>query len=194
MKTFQIILNELLVYQVFAVCSAIFFATSVEAILPLCLIVIATSSLCNFFMSLVREKVKLQTFLILVLVFTLSLMTLIDYLLTMYYPEIHNGLKWMVGITALNTLIVGNAFSFARVNRPWLSLGIGFLNALSYSVILILISLIREFFYDGTIFGNQLWEMSKTNNFFLLPSCGFLLIGSVIWVIQHYKNTVLTKE
>lgn len=69
--------------------------------------------------------------------------------------------------------------------------GIG--NGLGYSLILIVVAVIRELFGSGTLYGYQVLPLVteggwyQPNGMLLLPPSAFFIIGIMIWVFRTWK-------
>ena len=89
---------------------------------------------------------------------------------------------------------MGRAEAFAMKNGPLMSAIDGFGNGLGYSVILIIIAIIREFIGAGTFYGIEIMPLTTNggwylaNNFFLTPASSFFIIGFTIWALRQWKT------
>ena len=78
-----------------------------------------------------------------------------------------------MGLIVTNCIVMGRAEAFAMKNGPLMSAIDGFGNGLGYSVILIVIAIIREFVGAGTFYGIEIMPLTTNgggymaNNFSL---------------------------
>ena len=99
-----------------------------------------------------------------------------------------------VGLIVTNCIVMGRAEAFAMKNGPLMSAIDGFGNGLGYSVILIVIAIIREFVGAGTFYGIEIMPLTTNggwylaNNFFLTPASSFFIIGFTIWALRQWKT------
>ncbi|MCL4168128.1 UNVERIFIED_CONTAM: hypothetical protein GTU68_003000 [Idotea baltica] len=85
---------------------------------------------------------------------------------------------------------MGRAEAFAMKNPPWESFLDGIGNGLGYSLILILVAIVRELFGSGSLLGYQIltpvneggWY--QPNGLMLLAPSAFIIIGLLIWAIR----------
>jgi len=93
-----------------------------------------------------------------------------------------------------NCIVMGRAEAFAMKNGPVLSFFDGIGNGLGYSVVLIVVAVIRELFGAGKLMGIEIfplvteggWYMS--NGLLLLPPSAFFIIGGFIWILRTWKT------
>ena len=84
-------------------------------------------------------------------------------------------------------------------NPPWPSFLDGIGNGLGYSLILILVGIIRELFGSGKLLGVTVLEQVSEggwyipNGMLLLPPSAFFIIGLLIWGIRVWKPRQLEK-
>jgi Na+-transporting NADH:ubiquinone oxidoreductase subunit D len=94
---------------------------------------------------------------------------------------------------------MGRLEAFALGNKPWPSVLDGLGNGLGYGVILIIVSVFREFFGSGKLLGFQLipdalYEMGyMNNNMMILPPMALITLGIIIWV-QRSRNKKLIES
>ena len=85
-----------------------------------------------------------------------SLVIVVDQVLGAVAYEISKQLTVFVGLIITNCIVMGRAEAFAMQNPPGLSFIDGLGNGLGYSVVLMLVATIREFFGSGSLFGYQI--------------------------------------
>ena len=123
-----------------------------------------------------------------------TLVMLVDEVLQAYDYESSQILSVFVGLIVTNCIVMGRAEAFAMKNGPIMSAIDGFGNGLGYSVILILIAVIREFIGAGTFYGLEIMPLTTNggwylaNNFFLTPASSFFIIGFTIWALRLWKK------
>ena len=88
---------------------------------------------------------------------------------------------------------MGRAEAFAMKNPPWESFLDGIGNGLGYSLILILVAIVRELFGSGSLLGYTIltpiseggWY--QPNGLMLLAPSAFIIIGLIIWAIRAFN-------
>ena len=79
-------------------------------------------------------------------------------------------------------------------NPPGLSFLDGIGNGLGYSVVLMLVATIREFFGSGSLFGIEVLPLVTNGGWYspmglmLLPPSAFFIIGLLIWALRAWKT------
>ena len=79
-------------------------------------------------------------------------------------------------------------------NPPGLSFIDGLGNGLGYSVVLMLVATIREFFGSGSLFGHQIMPIVTNGGWYspmglmLLAPSAFFIIGLLIWALRAWKT------
>ena len=79
-------------------------------------------------------------------------------------------------------------------NPPGLSFLDGIGNGLGYSVVLMLVATIREFFGSGSMFGYEILPLVTNGGWYspmglmLLPPSAFFIIGLLIWALRAWKR------
>lgn len=84
-------------------------------------------------------------------------------------------------------------------NPPMISLFDGLGNGLGYSLVLIIVGIIRELLGSGTLLGYTILPSVNdggwyyTNGLMLLPPSAFFVIGLMIWAIRSWKTSQVEK-
>ncbi len=111
---------------------------------------------------------------------------LVDIFLKANLPEISKALGPYVGLIITNCIIMGRAEAYAQKNPPMISMLDGFFAGIGYTVVLLIVSLFREFLGFGTIFGFDVKFLSfETWTIMVMPPAAFFLIGTLIWVTSN---------
>jgi Na+-transporting NADH:ubiquinone oxidoreductase subunit D len=89
---------------------------------------------------------------------------------------------------------MGRAEAFAMQNPPGMSFLDGVGNGLGYSIVLMLVATLREFFGSGSLFGYQILPLVTEggwytpNGLMLLAPSAFFIIGLMIWALRAWKT------
>ena len=73
-------------------------------------------------------------------------------------------------------------------------------NALGYSVILLVVGILRELFGSGSLFGVPMFALAAEggwyapNGLMLLPPSAFFIIGFFIWALRSWKSDQVEEE
>ncbi|MEL7400003.1 MAG: Rnf-Nqr domain containing protein, partial [Pseudomonadota bacterium] len=93
-----------------------------------------------------------------------------------------------------NCIVMGRAEAFAMKTGPVLSFFDGIGNGLGYSVVLIVVAVMRELFGAGSLMGIEILPLVtnggwyQSNGLMLLPPSAFFIIGLFIWALRSWKT------
>jgi len=139
----------------------------------------------NLFVSLLRrftpEEIRIPVFIIIISTFV----TIIDYLIRAYSPELQKQLGVFLPLIVVNCVIIARAEAFAYKNTVFSSILDAFGTAAGFLIVLVLISVIREFLGNGGLFSHIV--LAKPVLFMVLPPGGFVAIGLLMGVLNHFK-------
>ena len=109
----------------------------------------------------------------------------VDLFLQAYVPDISKQLGPYVGLIITNCIIMGRAEAYAQKNPPIPSMLDGLFAGLGYTLVLMIISLIREVLGFGSIFGmNVNFVGFQTWTIMIMPPAAFFIIGGLIWLLS----------
>ena len=194
-KTFidPLIDNNPITKQVLGICSALAVTVKVEQALVMTLALTFVVTMSNTIVSLLRKYIPSSIRIIVQLAVISTLVTLIDKVLEAYMYDISKELSVFVGLIITNCIVLGRADGFAMNNNVKKSFIDGLGNSFGYGLILILVSIFREFFGSGTIYGipiipEGLYGSGYINNGLMLLAPGaFIVLGLIIW-LQRTKT------
>jgi Na+-transporting NADH:ubiquinone oxidoreductase subunit D len=189
-----IFVNNPIALQILGICSALAVTTSLKTSLTMCLAVIAVIAFSNAGVSLIRNYIPSSIRIIVQMTIIASLVIVVDQVLKAYAFETSKQLSVFVGLIITNCIVMGRAEAFAMKNGVGASFLDGIGNGLGYSVVLLFVSLFRELFGAGSIFGHQILTLSteggmyQSNGLMLLPPSAFFIIGVFIWLLRTWKK------
>ncbi|NHX27381.1 NADH:ubiquinone reductase (Na(+)-transporting) subunit D, partial [Escherichia coli] len=176
--------------QILGICSALAVTTSVATALTMSAALTAVLVVSAGLISLIRRHIQDPIRLIIQIVIIASLVIVIDQILQAYLFEISRKLSVFVSLITTNCLVLGHTESFARHNPPGRAMVGALGNGLGYSLILIVIGLIRELFGTGAVLGRQIVQTVDQGgwyeplNLMLLAPSAFFLLGGLVWAIR----------
>ncbi len=119
----------------------------------------------------------------------------VDLALKAFMPEISKQLGPYVGLIITNCIIMGRAEAYAQQNPPVPAMLDGLFAGLGYTMVLMIISLIREVMGFGTIFGfNVNFLNLQTWTIMIMPPAAFFIIGAMIWGLSARAMRKARKE
>ena len=153
--------------------------------------VLAFSNVC---ISLIRNHLPNSVRIIVQMTVIASLVIIVDMILKAYAYDISKQLSIFVGLIITNCIIMGRAEAFAMHNPVGVSFLDGLGNGLGYSLILVVVGVLRELFGSGRLFGHVILPLSTeggwypSNGLMLLPPSAFFIIGLYIWFLRTWKK------
>jgi len=106
-----------------------------------------------------------------------------------FVPDISAQLGPYVGLIITNCILLGRVEAFASQNKVWPSLVDGVSCAVGYSVILLVISIVREFLGFGTVAGLTIpIEFTRWTIMITAPGA-FFMLAVVVWVVRFIGMT-----
>ncbi|KZK75628.1 Na(+)-translocating NADH-quinone reductase subunit D [Pseudovibrio sp. W64] len=192
--------NNPITLQVLGICSALAVTSSLKVALVMAIAVTLVTAFSNFFISLLRNQIPSSIRIIVQMVIIASLVILVDQVLKAYLYEISKTLSVFVGLIITNCIVMGRAEAYAMKNPPIPSFLDGIGNGLGYSLILLLVGVVRELLGSGSLFGVQILETVNNggwyvpNGLLLLPPSAFFVIGLLIWGFRTWKPAQVEKR
>ena len=188
--------NNPVTVQILGVCSALAVTVQVKPAIIMAIGVTLVTAFSNLIISVIRDSIPGRIRMIVQLVVVALLVTLVDQVLKAYMFDVSKKLSVFVGLIITNCIVMGRLEAYAMSQKPWPSFLDGIGNGLGYGIILVVVSVIREIFGSGTLFGFKvvpqwLYDMGYVNNgLMMLPPMALFLIGIYIW-IQRGRNKKL---
>ena len=193
--------NPVLV-QLLGMCSTLAITTSLFNGLGMGVAVTAILTCSNIVISLLRkvipDKIRIAAYIVVIAGFV----TIVDLLLQAYVQELAESLGVFIPLIVVNCIILGRAEAFASKNNVAASAVDGLCQGIGYTVVLVVMSVIREFLGCGT-FGAGILNGGK--GYVLLgsqypasliaqPVGGFLTLGILIALTQWLMRPAKKKE
>lgn len=182
--------NNPIALQILGICSALAVTTQLSVALIMCVALTSVTAFSNLSISLIRNHIPSSIRIIVQMTIIASLVIVVDQILKAYAFDTSKKLAVFVGLIITNCIVMGRAEAFAMKNPPWESFLDGLGNGLGYSLILILVAVVRELFGSGSLLGYQIlptvseggWY--QPNGLMLLAPSAFIIIGLIIWAIR----------
>ena len=180
--------------QVLGICSALAVTSKMSVAFVMCLALTFVCAFSNLFVSIIRNHIPSSIRIIVQMTIIASLVIVVDQVLGAVAYEISKELTVFVGLIITNCIVMGRAEAFAMQNGPVPSLVDGIGNGLGYSLVLMLVATIREFFGSGSLFGFEVLPLVTNGGWYnpmgimLLPPSAFFIIGLLIWALRAWKT------
>jgi Na+-transporting NADH:ubiquinone oxidoreductase subunit D len=182
-----------LTLQILGICSALAVTTSLDTALLMSLVVVCVLAFGGGSVSLIRNYIPHTIRIIVQITIIATLVIVVDQVLQAYAFELSKRLSVFVGLIITNCIVLGRAESYAMHNGFVASTLDGIGNGLGYSLILIVVGAIREFFGKGSLLNVQILIPESQGGAFeplqlmLLPPSAFFIIGGIIWFIRRRR-------
>ena len=157
--------------------------------LALTIVLVAASGIISLLRRLIPREIRL----ILQITIIASLVIVADLILQAYAWNISQRLSIFVSLVVTNCLVLGRAESFAMHNPVLPSLLDGLGNGMGYSLILLVVGILRELFGAGTLMGVMVLPLRSEGGWFeplgvmLLAPSAFFILGLLIWAIRTWR-------
>ena len=188
--------NPVLV-QVLGMCSTMAITTSFFNGLGMGVAVLVILTLSNIIISAIRkvvpDKIRIAMFIVVIAGFV----TMVDLLIQAFVPDLAESLGVFIPLIVVNCIILGRAEGFSYKNGVVASFFDGIFQGIGYTVVLMLMCIIREFLGNGAFGGGLLGVDGKGIQIFpaefgikmlTLPVGGFLVLGCLIAAMQWALN------
>ncbi len=182
-----------LTLQILGICSALAVTTSLDTALLMSLVVVCVLALGSGSVSLIRGFIPHSVRIIVQITLIATLVIVVDQVLQAYAFELSKRLSVFVGLIITNCIVLGRAEGYAMHNGVLASTLDGIGNGLGYSLILIIVGALREFFGKGSLLNVQILIPTSQGGSFeplqlmLLPPRAFFIIGGFIWYIRSKR-------
>ena len=180
--------------QLLGMCSVMAISTSLFNGLGMGLSVLVILTCANVVISLLRKiipnKVRIACYIVVIAGFV----TIVDLALKAWLPDLSESLGLFIPLIVVNCIILGRAESFASKNGVAASALDGVFQGLGYTVVLVIMSVVREFLGNGTFGGGVLNGGQGIRILpedipmlgMILPVGGFLTLACVIAAMQYF--------
>jgi electron transport complex protein RnfE len=133
------------------------------------------------------DEIRIPIFIIVISTFV----TISDYIMQAYYPEVHHALGVFVPLIVVNCIILGRAEAFAYKNPVLNSVLDGIGMSLGFALALVSIGVIREVLGAGSVFGITLFNPATAATIMILPPGAFITIGFLMAALNKLEKKVL---
>ena len=179
--------NPVLV-QLLGMCSTLAITTSIFNGLGMGVSVMIILTCSNIVISLLRKIIPDQIRIAAYIVVIAGFVTMVDLLLQAFLPDIAESLGVFIPLIVVNCIILARAESFASKNKVLPAAVDGICQGIGYTLVLLVISAVREFLGSGALAGKQIFPAEYGALMMTLPVGGFLTLGCLIALMQWAQN------
>ena len=184
--------NPVLV-QLLGMCSTLAITTSISNGLGMGVSVLIILTCSNIVISLLRKIIPDQIRIAAYIVVIAGFVTMVDLLLQAYFQDIAESLGVFIPLIVVNCIILARAESFASKNKVLPSAVDGICQGIGYTLVLLVMSAIRELLGSGSLAGNQIFPAEYGALMMALPVGGFLTLGCLIALMQWAQGKAADK-
>ncbi|WP_291582484.1 electron transport complex subunit RsxE [Clostridium sp. UBA6640] len=187
LKTGVITENPVFV-QVLAMCPTLAVTSSVQNAIGMgiaaTVVLIGSNAVISLLRKLIPDKIRIPAFIVVIA----SFVTLIQFLLQAYLPDLYKSLGIFIPLIVVNCIILGRAEAYASKNSVVSSIFDAIGMGLGFTVALTVLACIRELLGAGTIYGIQILPSSyEPMGIMQLAPGAFITLGIILAVMNQVK-------
>jgi len=136
---------------------------------------------------IVPDAIRIPVFIVIISTFV----TIIDYALHAFLPELYSQLGIFVPLIVVNCIILGRAEAFASKNGIFMSLLDGIGSGIGFTFAIFLMGAIREILGSGKLFGYTVLRAGFVEApvlYMILPPGGFLVIAFLMGMMNWLQK------
>lgn len=188
--------------QVLGICSALAVTTQLSQALIMAVSVTLVTAFSSAAIAAIRDRIPGSIRIIVQMTVIATLVMVVDQILKAFAFETSQKLSVFVGLIITNCIVMGRAEGFAMQNGAWASFLDGLGNGLGYSLVLVLVGIVRELTGSGKLLGFPILPVYDPatgsgwyvpNGLMLLSPSAFFLIGGLIWLLRIWKPEQIEK-
>ena len=186
--------NNPVLVQLLGMCSTMAITTTLFNGIGMGVSVIVILTCSNIVISLLRKIIPNTIRIACYIVVVAGFVTIVDLLMQAYLPSLSESLGVFIPLIVVNCIILARAEAFASKNGVVASALDGVFQGIGYTLVLIVMCVIREFLGSGTFGGGllgpegagiRILPEGTAATFLVLPVGGFLTLGFLIALMQY---------
>ena len=184
--------------QVLGICSTLAVTNLILNTALMCAGLIWATTMSGLTVSLMRNhiptRIRVMVQVLIIAVYVIA----VDIVFRTFFFETHKDIAAYVGLIITNCIVLGRLEAFAMKNRPLASAADGLGAGLGYSLILMVVAVIREVLGFGTVFKNTGWETVlfrgwqpgvyetwwRNWTIMVIPPGAFFVLAVVVWAAR----------
>lgn len=157
------------------------------------IILICSNIVISLLRKVIPSKIRIAAYIVIIAGFV----TMVDLLMQAYLPALSESLGIFIPLIVVNCIILGRAEAFASKNSVGASIIDGVAQGVGYTIVLVIMCVVRELLGSGTFGGGllgvdgagiQIIPTQFPAMMMILPVGGFLTMGVLIAVVQYFLN------
>lgn len=181
--------------QILGICSTLAVTNLMVNTLVMNAGLIFTVCMSSLTVSLLRNYTPMRIRMMVQTLIIASYVIIVDILIKAHMPDISEALGPYVALIITNCIIMGRCESFARHNPPVASLVDGLGMSLGYSLVLIIITIIREPLGFGTLLGLRILPEGFVHWTIMIMAPGaFFTLGFLVWIFKYFQPRIRIED
>ena len=153
------------------------------------IILICSNVVISLLRKVIPSKIRIAAYVVVIAGFV----TIVDLLMQAYLPSLSESLGIFIPLIVVNCIILGRAEAFASKNSVAASALDGVFQGMGYTIVLVIMCVVREFLGSGTFGGGilgvdgagiRILPEQFPAMMMILPVGGFLTLGALIAAMQ----------
>jgi electron transport complex protein RnfE len=147
-------------------------------------VLLGSNVIISLIKNLIPDRIRIPCFIVVIATFV----TIVEMFMKAYSPVLDRALGIYVPLIVVNCIVLGRAEAFAQKQTVLNSLFDGLGMGAGFTLALILISCIREFFGTGKLLGFTLFKGFEPALVLAMPSGALLVIGLLLGFFNTLKK------
>lgn len=156
-------------------------------------ILICSNIVISLLRKVIPQKIRIAAYIVVIAGFV----TMVDLLMQAYLPSLSESLGIFIPLIVVNCIILGRAEAFASKNSVGASILDGVAQGIGYTIVLVIMCVVRELLGSGTFGGGLLGPDGAGLRvipeqypamMLILPVGGFLTLGVLIAAVQYFLS------
>ncbi|WP_294405997.1 electron transport complex subunit E [uncultured Ruminococcus sp.] len=148
-------------------------------------VLVCSNLVISLLKNVIPKAVRLPCFIVVIAGFV----TLIEFLMKGYIPDLYNALGVFLSLITVNCIILGRAEAFASKNKVLPSILDGLGMGLGFTLSLFTMGSVREILGTGSWMGLQIPVLcDHPMTIFIMPAGGFFVLGCLIALVNKIAN------
>lgn len=195
--------NNPVLVQLLGMCSTLAISTTlfngIGMGLSVTIILICSNVVISLLRKLIPAKIRIAAYIVVIAGFV----TIIDLLMQAFLPALSESLGVFIPLIVVNCIILARAESFASKNGVLASAIDGVAQGIGYTIVLVIMCIVRELIGSGTFGGGilgadgagiRILPEQYSTMLIVLPFGGFLVLGVFIAAMQYFTRKAEEKK
>ena len=152
-------------------------------------VLIGSNVVISLLRNFIPDKIRIPAFIVVICTFV----TMVQMFMQAFVQELYASLGMFIPLIVVNCIILARAESFASKNKVLPSAVDGICQGIGYTLVLLVMSAIRELLGSGSLAGNQIFPAEYGALMMALPVGGFLTLGCLIALMQWAQDKAANK-